>query len=223
MSCVVSRARLVDCCLPWFQLTLSSLVDLLLFSFGGYVMDRYGRKYCGIPATLIMGLAFACMPLAFDEATLVCVALVLGVGNAISAGLVMVIGADLAPDDRTAEFLGVYRVVTNSGSLIGPMLVGLIAHHGTLTTSAVTTGCIGFVGALWMAVTVKETLIVEGSVPFSHLPAENESEEHVVDGGSSMETLPCTVDASADFDTASCGSDHVLPLVACSAELRAVA
>ena len=48
-------------------------------------------------------------------------ALLAGLANGLSSGIVMTLGTDLAPPGRRGEFLGVWRLLTDAGSVLGPM------------------------------------------------------------------------------------------------------
>src|SRR5699024_4438876 len=104
----------------------SAAVDTLLFYPAGVIMDKYGRGWIAVPSVLLMGLAFMLMPLTHQTLPFVLVTLLLGLGNGIGAGIVMTLGADAAPDDQQLEFLGLWRVVAESGQSICPLLMSLI-------------------------------------------------------------------------------------------------
>jgi sugar phosphate permease len=50
-------------------------------------------------------------------------ALVLGAGNGWGTGVIMTLGADLAPDKGRAVFLGAWSLLQDVGGLLGPVLV----------------------------------------------------------------------------------------------------
>ena len=54
--------------------------------------------------------------------------MVLGVGNGLSSGILLTLGADVAPRDDPAPFLGSWRTLTDAGGAITPLIVsGLTA------------------------------------------------------------------------------------------------
>jgi MFS family permease len=75
-------------------------------------MDKIGRKCTGTASSVGMGLGFLVVGAAGGYLGLVAAAAVLGWGNGMSAGLIMTLGADLAPADRRGESIGVFRVIT---------------------------------------------------------------------------------------------------------------
>jgi MFS family permease len=54
-------------------------------------------------------------------------AAVLGVGNGLSSGILLTLGADVAPQDDPAAFLGSWRTLTDAGGAIAPLLVSAVA------------------------------------------------------------------------------------------------
>ncbi len=105
---------------------IAGAVDMLLFHPAGGVMDRFGRRWVALPSVLILAAGLALLPLAHSFGTRTAVAVVLGIGNGIEAGLVMTLGADSAPPDARAQFLGGWRLTADLGNAAGPILIGAI-------------------------------------------------------------------------------------------------
>ena len=49
-------------------------------------------------------------------------------GNGLSNGWVQTVGADIAPRDTRAEFLGIWNFLHGSGLMVGPLLVGSVSQ-----------------------------------------------------------------------------------------------
>jgi MFS family permease len=134
---------------------LSGAVDMLLFYPAGRLMDRRGRRWAAVPAMTLLGLAHALLPVAGGVAGLMLIGLLMGVGNGLSAGLVMTIGADVSPAVGRAQFLGAWRVCADVGIGGGPLLIGAITAAASLTTAALTMGGAGLAAAFllhrWLA------------------------------------------------------------------------
>ena len=137
---------------------LASAIDMSLFYPVGVVMDRFGRKWAAVPSLALLAASIALIPLTGSFQTLMVVGLFSGFANGLGAGIGMTIGADLAPPGNQAEFLGVWRFVTDIGTLAGPVLVASVAGVATLGTACVATGGVGLAGAAVMAVLAPETL-----------------------------------------------------------------
>ena len=116
---------------------VSGAVDMLLFYPAGSVMDRYGRAWVGVPSMLVLGLAHALLPLVGSLAPLMAVAVLMGVGNGMGAGLVMTLGADASPDVGRQAFLGAWRLVADVGIAGGPLVVGAVAAATALGPASV--------------------------------------------------------------------------------------
>lgn len=54
---------------------------------------------------------------AHDETSFLWVAIAMSLANALGSGIVLTIGADLAPADARSEFLGAYRLLVDSGAV----------------------------------------------------------------------------------------------------------
>ncbi|WP_433830472.1 MFS transporter [Actinoplanes sp. CA-015351] len=126
---------------------ISGGVDMLLFYPAGKLMDLYGRRSAAVPAMALLGLAFAVLPLASGVAGLAAAGVLMGIGNGLSAGLVMTVGADVSPAAGRAQFLGVWRVCADLGAGGGPLLIGVVTAVASLTASAVVVGAAGLLAA----------------------------------------------------------------------------
>lgn len=131
---------------------IAGAVDMLLFYPAGGVMDRYGRMWVAVPSMVVLGVGMLLLPLASSFGTLTAVAVVLGVGNGIGAGLVMTLGADASPDDSRMQFLGGWRLMADLGNASGPAAVSAITVAFPLAAAAAVMGSAAFVGAGWLRV-----------------------------------------------------------------------
>jgi hypothetical protein len=73
---------------------------------------------------------------------------VLGVGNGLSSGILLTLGADVAPRTDPAPFLGSWRTLTDSGGAISPLLVAAITAVASLSVAVGAIGLLGFIGAV---------------------------------------------------------------------------
>lgn len=136
---------------------ISSGIDMLLFPAAGHIMDRYGRKWTATPSLLIMALALLILPGAGSFGLLLTVGIIIGFGNGLGAGIVMTLGTDLAPEEDTGTFLGVWFLVAGIGGTIGPLLIGIIADIASLATASIITAAVGLAGGLFLLFCVPET------------------------------------------------------------------
>ncbi|GIE74951.1 MFS transporter [Actinoplanes philippinensis] len=147
---------------------VSGGIDMLLFYPAGKLMDRYGRRAAAVPAMALLGIAHALLPLAGGVTGLTAVALLMGVGNGLSAGLVMTLGADASPSAGRAEFLGAWRLCSDVGQGGGPLLIGAITAAASLATAAVTVGGSGLLAAYLLHRWIKPMRGTADPAPPSH-------------------------------------------------------
>jgi MFS family permease len=131
---------------------ISGAIDFALFYASGQVMDRFGRLWAALPAMLLMGIGFIALSFTHDgdQAAMwfAMFAAVLGVGNGLSSGILLTLGADVAPKADPAPFLGSWRTLTDAGGAVAPLLVSGIAAVASLAVATGAIGAIGLVGAL---------------------------------------------------------------------------
>lgn len=126
---------------------LSGAVDMLLFYPAGRVMDRRGRMWVAVPSMVVLGLSIAVLPLTHSLVSLAVVAMVMGLGNGIGSGILMTLGADVAPVAGRSQFLGAWRLLQDSGAAAGPLVVSAGAALGSLAAGIATIGGLGLLAA----------------------------------------------------------------------------
>jgi len=131
--------------------------DFLLFPIAGFVMDRFGRLRAIIPAFTLMAIGLLLLGVADTAAGAVVAGIVMGVGNGLSAGSLLTLGSDLAPEDATASFIAGFNLMANFGRVLGPLIVGWSADAIGLGPSAIALAVVLAVGVSWLAVMVGET------------------------------------------------------------------
>jgi MFS family permease len=138
--------------------TLAALADLLLFLPAGHVMDRYGRKWSAVPCMIGLALTLSLLPLAGSFTSLLGVAMAIGLVNGMGSGVVLTLGADLAPRGDRATFLGVWRLIIDLGRMSAPLLVGVLVQFASLGAATWLIAALGLGGTVVMARRVPETL-----------------------------------------------------------------
>ncbi len=130
---------------------ISAGVDMLLFFPGGLIMDRYGRAAVAIPAMITLGVGFVLLPFTHTALTVGLVACLMGLGNGISSGVVLTLGADAAPAHGRTQFLGGWRLCADLGNALGPLAIGGITAVATLGLATVVMGVVTWLGSGWLA------------------------------------------------------------------------
>lgn len=136
----------------------SSAIDMAMFYPAGIVMDRFGRKWAAIPCLVVLSAGMMVIPATGSFVAFLAASLVTGFGNGLGAGINMTMGADYAPTASRAEFLGVWRFITDIGTAGGPVGLSLITAVSTLGAATIATGGVGFAGAAIMYFLVAEPL-----------------------------------------------------------------
>lgn len=130
---------------------VSGAIDFALFYASGQVMDRFGRLWAAMPAMVLMGTGFLVLSVTHDGEAAVLwfgmLAAVLGVGNGLSSGILLTLGADVAPAQNPAPFLGSWRTLTDAGGAAAPLIVSGVTAIASLSVASAVVGVIGLLGA----------------------------------------------------------------------------
>lgn len=131
---------------------VSGAIDFALFYASGQVMDRFGRLWAAMPAMVLMGVGFLVLSFTHSGDAAVLwfgmLAAVLGVGNGLSSGILLTLGADVAPKQEPAAFLGSWRTLTDAGGAIAPLVVSGVTAIASLSVASGVIGVVGLLGAL---------------------------------------------------------------------------
>lgn len=129
---------------------IAAALDFALFYTSGQIMDKYGRVWAAVPTLLGMGITHLLVGFAQDSTGFLWLALAMALANGLGSGLILVLGADLAPEGSRNEFLGGYRVlVDGSVAASSPLLSWFTVITGSVATGMGIFGVLGFVGA-WL-------------------------------------------------------------------------
>ena len=137
---------------------LASAIDMTLFYPVGIVMDRWGRKWTIVPCLAVLAASMALIPLTENFLSFLLVGLLGGFANGLGSGAVMTMGSDLAPSRHAGEFLGVWRLISDSGAVFSPAIVGGLAQAATLGTAFYGAAAFGLVGAIVLVAFVRDGL-----------------------------------------------------------------
>ncbi|MGW4091593.1 MFS transporter [Nocardia sp. NPDC004750] len=126
-------------------------LDVLCAYPAGHLMDRYGRRFIAVPSLVILAVGYLSVPLTDSALTLGLAAIVMGIGNGIGNGVIMTIGADIAPAAGRAEFLAAWRLTHDGGFFVGPLVISGLAAIGPLAVAVLAIGGVSALGAGVMA------------------------------------------------------------------------
>lgn len=133
---------------------IAGAVDTLMFYPAGTLMDRRGRRMVAVPCLAVLAAGMAVVPFAGTAGWLILAAVLIGLGNGFGAGIVMTLGADYSPTQGRAKFLGLWRLLSDAGFLLGPMLVAGVTAVFTLAAGVWALAGLAGVGALIFARTL---------------------------------------------------------------------
>lgn len=130
---------------------VAGAIDFALFYASGQVMDRFGRLWAVLPSMLLMGAGFVALAFTHDmpDASMwfAMLAAVIGVGNGLSSGILMTLGADVAPQHDPAPFLSSWRTLNDAGGAAAPVIFSALAAVATLSVATGAMGVIALLGA----------------------------------------------------------------------------
>ncbi|QKE82567.1 MFS transporter [Arthrobacter sp. NEB 688] len=129
---------------------VAGLVEVLLFYPAGSLMDRRGRIWVALPVTVLLGIGLLVLPLTSTLVGVGAVAVVMAVGNGLGSGIVMTLGADAAPEQGRAPFLGLWRLLSLVGHNGASIVVGALAAVASIGAASVTVGVLTVAGGAWL-------------------------------------------------------------------------
>lgn len=130
---------------------IAGAVDFALFYTSGQIMDRWGRLASALPCML--GLSISYFLLAWSGhldarvGWFVAIAIGMSLANGVGSGILMTLGADLAPRDHPAPFLGAWRFTGDFGSAAAPLLISGVTAVASIAVASGVMGVLGLVGA----------------------------------------------------------------------------
>jgi MFS family permease len=130
---------------------LAGAVDFGLFYLSGQIMDRFGRMWSAIPSMLGLGLAHIALAFVTDEPWFIAIAIIMSVANGVGSGILMTLGADLAPQGNPAPFLGAWRFTGDFGQAAAPLWVSGVTALLSLAAASISMGVLGLIGAGMLA------------------------------------------------------------------------
>jgi len=127
-------------------------IDFALFYVSGQIMDRFGRLWSAVPSMLGLAAGHLVLAVTHDLPTnvewFIGIAMFLSLANGIGSGLLMTLGADLAPVIGPAAFLGAWRFTADAGSAAAPLAVAGLTGVATLSIASGAMGVLGLFGAI---------------------------------------------------------------------------
>jgi MFS family permease len=130
---------------------IAGAIDFALFYSSGQIMDRWGRLASALPC--LLGLSVCSFLLAWSDhldtrvTWFVVVAMLMSLANGVGSGILMTLGADLAPKGHPAPFLGAWRFTGDLGSAVAPLVISGVTAVVSIAAASTVLGVVGLVGA----------------------------------------------------------------------------
>ena len=131
---------------------IAGAIDFALFYVSGQIMDRFGRIWSALPSMIGLGAGHLILAFTHDLPSnvewFIGVAMFLALANGIGSGILMTLGADLAPKNDPAPFLGAWRFTADFGGAAAPLAVAGITAAASIALASGVMGVLGLAGAV---------------------------------------------------------------------------
>jgi MFS transporter, DHA1 family, multidrug resistance protein len=138
-------------------LSLVSLFGLLLAYPSGALVDRFGRKSVIVPATLLSGAAAALFAFVPSYAWFLGASAVWGFALGIASDAPGAYAADSAPPGMNAAVMSTYRMLSDAGYVLGPILLSVVASGAGAPVALALAGSLLAISAVLFACFAPET------------------------------------------------------------------
>ena len=142
-------------------ISISALLEIALVIPAGFSVDKLGRKPTLFITIFISAVGLSLIPLAGSFTGLLAVSLLISLGNGIGSGINMIFSTDLAPSTSTGLFIGIWRIITETGTAVGPFVVGLISDEIALSAAPPLIAAAGLAGGVVMLIFFREDLLAD--------------------------------------------------------------
>ncbi len=110
-----------------FAMMLGSVSGLVAAYPAGWLSDLVGRKAVIVPATILTGVSMLLFCFAASYLWFVAACIVWGVASSIGGAAPAAYVVDSAPPGMNAAAMGLFRMTSDAGYVLGPMALGLMA------------------------------------------------------------------------------------------------
>jgi MFS family permease len=114
---------------------LGSIAGLIVTYPAGIMVDRYGRKTVIVPATIGAGLAMGLFCIAPTYGWFIFANIVWGSAISIGGAAPAAYAADCAPAGMNATGMSTFRMLSDFGYVVGPILLGMLADAASAQTA----------------------------------------------------------------------------------------
>ena len=108
-------------------ITVANLLNFGTVSGSGFLADRFGRKATIVPGGVLVGLGFVLFSVQTSYLVFIVAATLWGIGSSLYNSPASAYAADMAPVGAIGTTMGVYRMLSDAGYVVGPLAIGVIA------------------------------------------------------------------------------------------------
>jgi MFS family permease len=137
-------------------ITSGNMLNLATITLAGVLVDRFGRKPVIVPSCLLSAAAFVGFAYALDYPSFVLSAVLWGIGSALG-GSAAAYAADQAPPGGNGVTMGIYRMLSDAGYVIGPALLGVVAAGAGAQAALLAAAAIAITAMIPFALLAPET------------------------------------------------------------------
>lgn len=129
---------------------VAALVDFAVFPVAGWIMRAWSITASGVLSTVGLTLGVAALSLTEGANSFIPVTIGLGIANGLGSGyLLSVASVEVQGGSRTGPVLGALRTISDGGSALVPLAVGLVASSVSLISAVLVVGAVGAAGCVF--------------------------------------------------------------------------
>ncbi len=141
-------------------LALASLVGLVVIYPSGMLVDRVGRKLLIVPATLMSAVSMIVFLVAPSYGWFLAGCVVWSLATGVSGAAPAAYAADVAPPGMNAAAMSTFRMLSDAGYVLGPLVLGAITDlfgaDVALATAAVLLAAVAALFGRWAPETYRQ-------------------------------------------------------------------
>ncbi|MDQ1280319.1 MAG: transporter, family, multidrug resistance protein [Thermoproteota archaeon] len=141
-----------------FALSLATFANLFITIPTGYALDRLGRKAVLVPSLALTSIMAWVFTLTGDFTQLALACIFLGFSQGIGGQAPLTMASDSTMDLPHGISMGLFRVFTDIGFIIGPIMVGAIIDLYGMTAAFYSMAAVTFASMVFVQVFAHETL-----------------------------------------------------------------
>lgn len=141
-----------------YALSLATFANLFITIPTGYALDKFGRKAVLVPSLALTSVMAWIFTLTGDFNQLALACIFLGLSQGIGGQAPLTMASDSTMDEPHGLSMGLFRVFTDVGFIIGPIMVGAITDLYGMIIAFYSMAVVTFVSMVFVQVFAKETL-----------------------------------------------------------------